>query len=164
MGTKTMKLPNGTRVVRRTDTVPEWKLQAAAVRSLRAMPEFGRRFTLAADMAAGRRGRKNAAIAKATGLVAGEHDLRVYLEGGRLGLIEFKAAKGRLSPEQRDRGALLARLGFGYQTVVKATTEADSAIQAVSVVRGWLSANDNWRCPIGQQGCTSNCGAYGCGN
>lgn len=143
MGFKTTKLRNGTRVVRRTDTVPEWKIQASAVRALRAMPEFGRRFTFAADMAAGKRGRQNAAIAKATGMVAGEADLRVYLEGGRLGLIEFKAANGRLSPEQKDRGALLARLGFGYQTVVKATTEADSAIQAVSVVRGWLAGNDN---------------------
>jgi hypothetical protein len=147
MGFKTTKLRNGTRVVRRTDTVPEWKIQASAVRALRAMPEFGRRFTLAADMAAGRRSRQSATIMKATGLVAGEHDLRVYLEGGRLGLIEFKAAKGRLSPEQRDRGALLARLGFGYQAVIKAATEADSAIQAVSVVRGWLAGNDNGERP-----------------
>lgn len=143
MGFKTTKLTNGTRLVRRTDTVPEWKLQAAAVRALRAMPEFGRRFTLAADMAAGRRGRQSAAIAKATGLVAGEHDLRVYLEGGRLGLIEYKAAKGRLSPEQKDRGALLHRLGFAMQAVVKAASEADSAIQTVAVVRGWLAGNDN---------------------
>lgn len=144
--------------------MPEWKLQAAAVRALRALPEFGRRFTLAADMAAGRRGWQTATIAKATGLVAGEHDLRVYLEGGRLGLIEFKAAKGRLSPEQKDRGALLARLGFTYQAVIKAATEADAALQAVSVVRGWLVGNDNWKCPIGADGCKKNCGNYGCGN
>lgn len=143
MGTKTTKLANGTRVTRLTDTAPEWKLQAAAVRALRAMPEFGRRFTLAADMAAGRRGRQTAAIAKATGLVQGEADLRLYLDGGRLALIEFKAAKGRLSPEQRDRGALLFRLGFTRQAVVKAATEADAAEQAIANVRGWLSANDN---------------------
>jgi hypothetical protein len=94
-------------------------------------------------MAAGRRGWQTATIAKATGLVKGEADLRVYLEGGRLGLIEFKAANGRLSPEQKDRGALLARLGFGMQAVVKATTEADAALQAVACVRGWLAGNDN---------------------
>ena len=143
MGTKTTKLKNGTRVVRRTDTVPEYKIQAAAVRALRALPEFGRRFTLAADMAAGKRGRQNAAIAKATGLIKGEADLRVYLEGGRLGLIEYKAAKGRLSSEQKDRGALLYRLGFTMQAVVKATSEADSAAQTLSVVKGWLAGNDN---------------------
>ncbi len=143
MGIKTTRLKNGTRVVRRTDTVPEWRIQAAAVRALRALPEFGRRFTLAADMAAHKRRPQDATIAKATGLVPGESDLRVYLEGGRLGLIEFKAATGRLSPEQKDRGALLARLGFGYQTVVKATTEADAAEQAVACVMGWLAGNDN---------------------
>lgn len=108
------------------------------------MPEFGKRFTLAADMAAGRRSVQTAAIAKATGLTPGEHDLRLYMEGGRLGLIEYKTAGGRLSPEQRDRGALLFRLGFQLQAVIKATSEADAASQSVACVRGWLAANDNW--------------------
>lgn len=145
--TKTTKLKNGTRVTRlaSNDNVPEWKLQAAAVRALRALPSFNGRFTLAADMAAGKRGRTNAAIAKATGMVSGEHDLRLYLEGGRLGLIEYKSEKGRISPEQRDRHALLYRLGFGYQAVVKATSEADSALQTVAVVKGWLAANGEWK-------------------
>ncbi|MGB3042469.1 MAG: VRR-NUC domain-containing protein [Xanthobacteraceae bacterium] len=143
MGFKTTKLTNGTRVVRRTDAVPEWKLQAAQVRALRAMPEFGRRFTLAGDQNAARRGVQTATIAKATGMTPGEHDLRLYLEGGRLGLIENKTEKGRLSPEQRDRHALLYRLGFTYQTVIRATSEADAAAQAVAVVRGWLAGNEN---------------------
>jgi hypothetical protein len=143
MGTKTTQLRNGTRVVRLTKSVPEWRLQASQVRALRALPEFGRRFTLAGDQNAGRRGKQTAAIAKATGLTPGEHDLRVYLEGGRLGLIENKAEKGRLSPEQKDRHALLARLGFSHQSVIKAATEADSAALAVSTVLGWLAANDN---------------------
>src|ERR1700744_5010959 len=98
MGIKTTKLKNGTRVVRSTTTVPEWRLQAAQVRALRAMPEFNKRFTLAGDQNAGRRGRKAAAIASATGMTPGEHDLRIFMEGGRLGLIENKAEKGRLSP------------------------------------------------------------------
>lgn len=138
MGTKTTILSNGTRIVRATDAVPEYKIQAAGVRALRALPSFGRRFTIAGDMAAGRRSRQGAAIAKATGLVRGEPDLRVYLEGGRLGLIEYKAINGRLSPEQRDRAAMLARLGFIRQSVVKAATEADSAAMTVAVVQGWL--------------------------
>lgn len=141
--TKTTKLKNGTRVTRATTSPKEWVLQAAAVRALRALPEFGRRFTLAGDMAAARRTRQGAAIAQATGLTPGEHDLRLYLEGGVLGLIEMKAGKGRLQPVQRDRHALLHRLGFKRQAVVKATTEADSVEQVLAVVRGWLAANDN---------------------
>lgn len=141
--TKTTTLKNGTRVTRASTDVPEWKLQAASVRTLRALPEFNKRFTLAGDMAAGRRGWQTATIAKATGLVKGEADLRLYMEGGRLGLIEYKAANGRLSPEQKDRAALLARLGFGYQAIVKATSEADAAMQSVAVVMGWLAGNDN---------------------
>lgn len=143
MRTKTTTLKNGTRVTKASTDVPEWKIQAAAVRALRAMPAFGRRFTLAGDMASGRRGWQTATIAKATGLVKGEADLRLYMEGGRLGLIEYKAAKGRLSPEQKDRAALLARLGFGYQAIVKATSEADSAEKTLAIVKGWLAANDN---------------------
>lgn len=106
------------------------------------MPEFGRRFTLAADMAAHKRRPQDATIAKATGLVSGDHDLRVFMEGGRLGLIEYKVETS-LSAAQRERHALLHRLGFTMQAVVKATTEADSALQSVSVVKGWLAANDN---------------------
>jgi TRAP-type uncharacterized transport system substrate-binding protein len=142
--TKTTTLKNGTKVTKAVEGPPkEWRIQSAAVRALRAMPEFGRRFTIAADMAAHKRRPQDATIAKATGLVKGEADLRLYMEGGRLGLIEYKAAKGRLSPEQKDRAALLARLGFGYQAIVKATTEADAAMQTVSVVKGWLGIADN---------------------
>ena len=27
-----------------------------------------------------------------------------------------------------------------------------------------LATNDNFKCPIGSEGCTKNCGNYGCGN
>lgn len=165
---RTRTTKNGTKVTRAVaanDNVPEWKLQASSVRALRAMPEFGRRFIIAADMAAGRRGWQTATIAKATGLVQGEPDLRIYMDGGRLGLIEYKSGNGRLSPEQRDRHAELTRLGFGYLATIKSTSEADSAAQTLAIVKGWLAANDNrWKCPIGRSGCTRNCGDYGCGN
>lgn len=36
----------------------------------------------------------------------------------------------------------LARLGHDV-TVLRATTEADAAAQAVALVRGWLAGNDN---------------------
>jgi hypothetical protein len=142
MRTKTTRLKNGTRVTRATTGPLEWEIQAAAVRVLRALPEFNKRFTLAGDFNAGRRGFQQATIAKATGLTAGEHDLRLYLEGGRLGLIEYKAGTG-LSQAQRARHALLFGLGFQLQAIVKAASEDDSAQQTLAVVRGWLAANDN---------------------
>jgi len=163
--TKTKTLKNGTKVTRATPLLKEWVLQAAAVRALKALPEFGKRFALAADMAAHKRSPKDATIAKATGLTPGEHDLRIYLEGGRLALIEYKAGKGAVRKVQRDRHALLHGLGFTLQAVVKTTTEEECASETVSIVLGWLAANDNgWRCPIGQTGCDRNCGGYGCGN
>lgn len=148
MRTKTTTLANGTKVTRTIPGDKEWQMQAEAVRALRALPEFGRLFTLAGDMNAARRGPAMAAIAKATGMAAGEPDLRVYIAGGRLGLIEFKTRTGRLSPAQRDRHAVLRRLGFTHLEVVKATTRHDAAERAVSLVRGWLAeqpeaANDN---------------------
>lgn len=141
----TTRLANGTSVVRNTikpRAVQEYEIQAAAVRALRKLPEFGRQFTLAADMAAGKRGRQASVIAKATGLVPGEPDLRVYIASGRLCMIEFKAGKGRESAEQIDRIALLDTLGFTVE-VLKADTEAEGAEKAVAMVKGWLAANDN---------------------
>lgn len=119
------------------DNVPEWRLQAAAVRRLRARPDFGVRFALAGDMNAARRGKQTATVAKATGMTAGEPDLRLYAEAGRLLLVEYKAGKGRLSQDQRDRHALLTRLGYAVH-VVRATTEADCADQTEALLDAWL--------------------------
>ena len=107
------------------------------------MPEFGKQFLFAGDMNAERRGHKARNKALKTGMAAGEPDLRVYMAGGQLGLIELKTATGRLSPAQRDRHELLRRLGFTRLAVVKATTRHDAAAQTVSVVLGWLASNDN---------------------
>lgn len=135
----TTTLPNGTTVTRlaANDNVPEWRLQSAQVRALRAMPEHGGRFLLAGDQNAARRGPRAQVEAKATGMTPGEPDLRIYLEGGRVRLIENKTGKGRLSPAQVQRHADLARIGHTV-VVLRATTEADAAEQAVALVRGWL--------------------------
>lgn len=135
----------------------ESDLQAAQVRALRAMPEYAatardvtrNSFTLAADQNAARRGPKARSEALRTGMVAGEHDLRIYMTGGRLGLIENKVGNpetgsgGKLSPAQKLRHQLLAALGFGRQAVIRAVTEDDAAAQAVATVRRWLADNDN---------------------
>jgi hypothetical protein len=129
--------------------IEEWVLQAAGVRALRAMPEYVDNaddakpgtFTLAGDFNAARRSMREQVKAKATGLAAGEHDLRISMYGGRLGLIEYKAAKTPVSADQRKRHALLAALGFTRQAILRATTEAEAARLAVDVVRGWLDAD-----------------------
>lgn len=144
---KTKKLPNGTTVTTVEPAPPEeWAMQAEAVRRLRQLPQYDREFTLAGDFNAARRSPREATKAKATGLTPGEHDLRIYLQGGRLGLIELKRTRrqgGRLSPAQRDRHALLQRLGFNRQAVVYAADEDDAATQVVAIVLEWLAANDN---------------------
>lgn len=128
----------------------EWVIQAEIVRQLRAMPEFASNaedvrhgmFTLAGDFNAARRGAREAAKAVATGLTKGEHDIRVYLHGGRLGLIEVKGEETPLKKEQRERHALLAALGFERQAVVRSGCPQEAAAATVALVRGWLVAND----------------------
>lgn len=124
----------------------EWELQAAQVRRLRNLPEYGKQFLLAGDMNSGKRGPTAQAQAIATGMTPGEPDLRIYLIGGRLASIENKVGKGRLSPAQRDRHAALVRLGHIVE-VVSATTEQEAADQAVRLVKGWLAANTNQPTP-----------------
>lgn len=124
----------------------EWELQAAQCRRLRNMPEYGKLFLLAADMNAGKRGPRAQVEAIASGMTPGEPDLRIYISGGRLGMIENKVDKGRLRPDQVTRHADLIRLGFDVR-VVSSVTEADAADQAEALVRGWLlqaqAQNDN---------------------
>lgn len=115
----------------------EWELQAAQVRALRSLPQYGKQFILAGDMAAGKRGPRAQMQAKATGLEPGEPDLRIYAERGRLLLIENKVANEALSPAQKERHATLQLLGYVVH-VVRAITTEDAALQAVGLVLGWL--------------------------
>lgn len=143
---------NGARVVIRTSAdgkvtvrpapVLEWEIQAEQVRRLKAMPEYGKSFLLMGGMEAGRRGKQESVKAKATGLTAGHPDLTIFLPGGRVAMIENKAANGRLSPEQRERHAALSAIGHTV-VVIRATTEDDAARLVVETVHGWLAANDS---------------------
>ncbi len=56
------------------------------------------RILLAGDQNAAKRGPKAQTQALATGMTPGEPDLRIYLTGGRLRMIENKVGKGKLSP------------------------------------------------------------------
>lgn len=122
--------------------VLEWELQAEQCRRLKAMPEYGKLFLIIGGMEAGRRGRQEQMKAKATGLTAGHPDLTVFLPGGKVAMIENKAENGRLAPEQKTRHAALAAIGHVVE-VVKATTTDEAAERAVTLVRGWLAANEN---------------------
>lgn len=120
----------------------EWELQAAQVRALRKMPEYGKRFLLAGDQNAAKRGPRAQAEAIAAGLTPGEADVRIYLDKGRLRMIENKVGSASLTESQKVRHPALAKLGHDV-TVLRAVTEADAAAQAVALVRGWLAGNDN---------------------
>lgn len=152
---------NGARVVITTSAsgkvtvkpadVLEIDLQAAAVRALKKLPGYvddvrnvtAGSFALAADQnGSGFRGRNAAVKLKAAGMAAGEPDIRVYLFGGTLKLIEFKGAKGKLEASQENRFPMLRALGFEI-AMVEATTEDEAASRAVALVRGWLVANDD---------------------
>ncbi|THK38124.1 VRR-NUC domain-containing protein [Ensifer sp. MPMI2T] len=137
----------GTSVQVQNAPVEEWLLQAAGTRALRNMPEYVKdakdvrpgTFTLAGDFNAARRSMREQMKAKATGLTSGEHDKRIYMFGGELGLIEYKGEETPVSKDQKERHALLAALGFSRQEILRAKTEEQAAELAVAIVRGWLS-------------------------
>lgn len=120
----------------------EWEGQAAQVRALRAMPEYGTQFLLAGDQNSAKRGPRAQMEATAAGMTPGEADVRVYLGGGKLRMIENKVGRGRLSPAQVERHAALARLGHSVD-VLRFSTVDEAAAKALALVRGWLADNDN---------------------
>lgn len=126
----------------------EWELQAAQVQRLRAMPGYGEQFLLAGDQNSAKRGPKAQAQAVAAGMTAGEPDLRIYMAGGKLGLIENKVGTAKPTPVQAPRHVALRALGFEV-VVINASSEDEAADKAVAVVCGWLAGNDNcekrWR-------------------
>lgn len=115
----------------------EWEAQAEAVKELKAHPSYDTEFTIAGDFNAAKRSKAEAAKAVATGIAAGEPDLRVYMIGGVLGLIEYKV-NARVSNEQKARHALLRRLGFTHIEIIKAATIEDAAKQSVDLINKWL--------------------------
>lgn len=129
----------GTKVTVSDAAPKEWEGQAAQVRRLRAMPEYGRRFLLAGDQNSAKRGPRAQIEAIAAGMTPGEADLRLYLAGGHLRMIENKVGKGRLSPAQVERHAALKRLGFTVE-VVRFDAVHEAADKAEALVRGWLLA------------------------
>lgn len=110
-----------TKVVNR---IPEWRYQAEVIARLNKLADDGLPIAYAGDMGAGRRSRAEQMLAKTTGLVAGEPDIRVYLQGGRSLLLELKTPTGSRSKAQKDRHELLTGLGFEVLTLKAQTPEA----------------------------------------
>jgi hypothetical protein len=87
----------------------------------RHVPNGGKR-----SVVAGRRLRQE-------GMVAGFPDLIVWVPGGRIGFLEIKAAKGRVSEAQEREIAQLREDGFPAE-VVRSVDEALAAVRKW----GWL--------------------------
>ena len=113
--------------------ITEHHLQVAIIQRLRRMG-----LDVVADMNAARRSVQAASRLKASGMTAGEPDLRIYMPGGRLGMIEVKTATGRLSDAQAARIEKLRGLGYPVE-IVKAATVLEAADLAESIVREWLN-------------------------
>lgn len=109
----------------------EEHLQAAMVQTLYGLEREGW-LSFAADMNAGKRGPRAAAMAKATGIRSGEPDLRIYLGGGRTIFIELKRRGGRMSHAQTSRVDTLNCLGFPVYTLYAACpSEACCALMGI---------------------------------
>ena len=90
-------------------------------------------YLFAADQNAGRRSLRDGARRKHLGMAAGEPDLRVYLDGGRVVFIEMKTSKGRLSENQKNRIEALQNAGH-IAHVVKANTPTNAVDQVVDIL------------------------------
>jgi hypothetical protein len=115
----------------------EDQLQAAQVRAMRRHPANGKLFTFAADMNSEKRGPKARAKALATGMMAGEPDLRLSFAGGRLVYVENKVGRGRMQASQEPRHELLRKLGFVVH-VLRAESEEDAVAQLMAIVEAEL--------------------------
>lgn len=142
----TTRLANGT-LVAKTKLVlrepQEWECQAEGVRRVKQIPGYGDEaapgvtFTFAADFNAGRRSPQQSVIAKATGIKAGEEDLRFVALGANTLLVEMKGPKTPVSAEQKLRHALHRHLGFRVE-IVRCKTIEQGAADLVALVEEWL--------------------------
>lgn len=126
----------------------EWKLQAAQVDWMKRHPLYGKGFVFAASMEAGKRGAIAQREAIATGMMAGEPDLRVYIGGAagepRVFFVENKGKDGRLHKEQSDRHYELRSLGFPVH-VIKATTTDEAVNEFAALLEKYLDPRQHFK-------------------
>lgn len=107
-----------------SNRIPEWRLQAEVIADLHKRIEGGQQFEFAASLEGVRLNPHQAQIAKATGMQAGEVDLRLYFAGARIVMCELKGDKGYLSADQKERLPKLHALGFVIHLCKAKTPEA----------------------------------------
>ncbi|MGY6251502.1 VRR-NUC domain-containing protein [Bosea thiooxidans] len=108
-------------------------MQAAAVKWLRRYQQAGWPIRVEGDMNSARRTLKEAGQAKAMGLNPGTPDLRVYMPGARLLMVEYKrGTKGKRSQEQIDTHDQLTEWGFDVVTL--APSSEDEAIELTTAL------------------------------
>jgi hypothetical protein len=87
----------------------------------------------AADQNKGRRSKAEGSRRKLAGMAAGEPDLRIYLDGARLILIELKTRDGKLKKSQEVRIPLLKELGFSVH-IVYGKSPVDGVNQVLAII------------------------------
>lgn len=115
-----------------SNRIPEWRLQAEACAGLDEMLAAGLPFEYAASLEGAKRSRRQQQDASATGMKAGEPDLRIYLARARMFFIELKGKDGRLNAAQKLRFPVLRALGYVIHIVERATpAEMREAVCAI---------------------------------
>lgn len=104
-------------------------LQMAVVRTLRRLGVL-----YATDPNPGRQSKQSGARRKALGLVAGEPDIRLYFNRGRIVFVELKRWRGTVSDDQKERHKALRGLG-NVVHILRAKTPADAVDQIVAIVQ-----------------------------
>ena len=116
-----------------TDRIPEWKLQAAACADLDRRIADGAPFLFAGSLEGVKLNPYVAMMAKATGMKAGEPDLRLYFAHGRTVFAELKGENGKLNTDQKARIPILRALGFTVH-VVFAASEDEMVARIAAIV------------------------------
>lgn len=106
------------------DRIPEWRLQAEICASLEARIANGDPFLFAGSLEGVKLNPRVAQMAKATGMKAGEPDIRLYFANGRTVFVELKCADGKLGPDQKERIPILRGLGFTVHVVFAGSCES----------------------------------------
>ena len=111
------------------DTVKwtEHELQVAVVTRLKQIGVL-----YAADQNGLRTSKRQGALAKQAGMMAGEPDIRIYLPGGRIIFVEMKTTRGSVSAAQRQRHKDLADLGHIVYVVKEASPiKAQNCVESI---------------------------------
>lgn len=124
-----------------TDRIPEWKLQAAIAGYLDSRIALEQPFAYAASLEGviGHLNPYQSQLAVATGVKAGEPDIRLYFEAARLVMVELKGANGKLTDSQKVRIPILRGLGFMVH-IVRVASEAEAKAAVGVIVDAELSA------------------------